>query len=1428
MNSFLVPTLTTASSTNNASSSNNPPGKRNAHLPRWGFLSLVTSYNLPRFDPLASWNTNAITFATSGTVGGYPYDVFVNTNNTVFVPNRESSRVLIWAEGQSVPTRNITTRLVYPYSIFVTVPGDIYVDNGYSNQRVDVWKANAVNATSAMFVKRICYDLFVDIANTLYCSMYDQNQVVATSLNSNSNIWTVAAGSDCAGSTSNRLSNPWGIFVDFNLNLYVADFSNNRIQLFSSGQVTGTTVVGASAPGTITLYGPTDVILDGDGYLFIVDCYNHRIIGSGPNGYRCIASCAGSGSGTNQLTYPVSMSFDSHGNLFVADKDNHRIQKFNLVPMGNLGKCLAEILDENSTRLITCALAFADIYFNQPQFCPSITWYPEAITIANVSIAGVEPNGLFVGRDNTLYIANREASRLEIWLEGSIRADRNITAGLSQPKSVIATNNGDIYIDNGVSYLRIDRWTSNRTSGTTAMTIVDECYNMFLDRSNFLYCAATFSHQVVKRWLGDNSTASARIAGTGGAATTPNTLYYPTGVYVDVNFNLYVADCGNNRIQLFGLGQSDATTVAGAGAPATITLSCPTSVTLDANGYLFMTDTYNGRVIGSGPLGYRCIFGCSGTGSSPSQLYYGRGFSFDNQGNIFVIEQYNYRVQKILLATNSCSEYIRVEWSSSGHLLVLGLSYNQPRLCADATWTVNGTTLLTNASLGVTPYSIFLDGINTIYVIGRARNMIFVWPPGTSSLTTNITGSFNSSSSLFVSGNGDIYIDNGFVNGRVDRWIFNSSSIVPVLRVNGSCSGLFVDQNNSLYCSLGDFHCVVRTFLGNDPNSSTVAAGTGLAGSSSTMLNSPQGIYVDMYFTLYVADCGNDRVQSFAPMQSTGVTVAGNGSSATMPLDCPTSIAMDADGYLFIVDSFNHRIIGSGPYGFRCVIGCSGTGSAASQLSFPQSMAFDSYGNMFVTDRNNNRVQRYMFQKTACGKWEEVFSDSLPWTIWTWHYSCSNEKQYRRRDWIGGFISTHFLFLTVASTTVQSTVISTTNLRQTSTIPSTQATVITTARLTSSVSISAQPATGIQTTIAPGINTVTSSMDSSGTTTAASSTNFNPHTGISETSQSVGSPGSTSSETTTVRSTTTTGSTVPNTLKIETSRTTANPEGGTSETVQNASVSSLGSTAPATASVSLSITAVSTLTQNKITMASTMTTGSVVNAVHGETTATASVSIPGSTGPATSTPQTDSTSVSPTASSSAPNQSKNCHLLEQTICDCYCVKQGCLPPTITLVPDGSTWLSPVQYRRRREFSITSSFEFHCNRSLSISKEWIITSCNRSVCSLVLDLPGKVNRRLSELYIPSRTLAVGVYQLTLHVQLMDRPSVRASSSIYVQVLPSDIVANLFQLGTSLVTQGSAQELLLNPGRYSVDPDEDAFDASVRIVHLYWTNRRGVIV
>lgn len=191
-----------------------------------------------------------------------------------------------------------------------------------------------------MYVKNTCWDLFVDINNNIYCSMLDYHQVATKSLINNSSMWKIAAGTDCPGSTSSTLTNPRGIFVDINLNLYVADFGNNRIQKLSPNQIDAITIAGATVPGTISLSGPTGIVLDGNGYLFIVDCWNHRIVASGPNGFRCVAGCSGnSGSAPNQLYYPTTINFDTYRNMIVADDWNHRIQKFFLITNISSGKC---------------------------------------------------------------------------------------------------------------------------------------------------------------------------------------------------------------------------------------------------------------------------------------------------------------------------------------------------------------------------------------------------------------------------------------------------------------------------------------------------------------------------------------------------------------------------------------------------------------------------------------------------------------------------------------------------------------------------------------------------------------------------------------------------------------------------------------------------------------------------------------------------------------------------------------------------------------------------------------------------------------------------------------------------------------------------------------------------------------------------------
>ena len=302
-------------------------------------------------------------------------------------------------------------------------------------------------------------------------------------------------------------------------------------------------------------------------------------------------------------------------------------------------------------------------------------------------------------------------------------------------------------------------------------------------------------------------------------------------------------------------------------------------------------------------------------------------------------------------------------------LFATGVSFNQPKLCPNATWNSNGTTFADNNTIGLNPQSIFVNTNNTVYAANYQNGNIQIWLEGSASPTTTLISNTSYPSKLFVSEVGDIYVSNLNGNNRIEIWRENASTYASTVSVSGTSYGFFVDKNDSLYYSLYSTHQVIKRSLNSGNAVLQTVAGTGCPGFPSDMLYNPRGIFVATNFDLYVADSSNQRIQRFKAGQVNGTTVAGIGAVGTITLSTPTAVMLDATGYLFIVDSGCNKIFGSGLDGFRCIIGCTeGSGSLPSQLSNPQSMAFDSYGNIFVVDSSNNRVQKFMLSLNSCSK----------------------------------------------------------------------------------------------------------------------------------------------------------------------------------------------------------------------------------------------------------------------------------------------------------------------------------------------------------------------------------------------------------------------------------------------------------------------------
>jgi len=242
-------------------------------------------------------------------------------------------------------------------SVFVIQNNDVYFDytwNSTTGAGVQKLTSNLSNSIAVLTMCSICYDLFLDIHNNIYCSMDGNHQVVKKSFDNGSESIQIVAGTGVNGSTAYMLNSPKGIFVDIdtNLDLYVADHSNNRIQFFPFGQLGGITIAGNGVPiATNILNRPMSIALDRNKYLFIVDYGNHRIVVSEPYGFRCIVGCSNStGTALYQLNYPRSIGFDSFGNIFVVDDGNSRIQKFTLITSSN--SCSKFIKKHNHSNII--------------------------------------------------------------------------------------------------------------------------------------------------------------------------------------------------------------------------------------------------------------------------------------------------------------------------------------------------------------------------------------------------------------------------------------------------------------------------------------------------------------------------------------------------------------------------------------------------------------------------------------------------------------------------------------------------------------------------------------------------------------------------------------------------------------------------------------------------------------------------------------------------------------------------------------------------------------------------------------------------------------------------------------------------------------------------------------------------------------------
>ena len=472
-----------------------------------------------------------------------------------------------------------------------------------------------------------------------------------------------AAYLDAQG-TSAKLNNPTGVAVNAAGAIYVSDTSNNRIRVISaSGTVT--TIAGSGSSGMVNGQGtaaqfnaPRAITIDGSGNIFVVDYSNNRIRKITSSG--TVSTLAGTGAfgavngaGTSAtFRYPEGLAADASGSVFVADVTNNCIRK-----VTNTGDTTT--FAGSATRGLENGQGGTMAMFNSPvAVAVTSSGITYLIDDFNSCIRKVTANGVvttFAGNVATGYADGQGSA-----------------AYFNNPKGIALDAAGNIYIADtfnnrirkvtpaGAVTTIAGDGTAGYLDGQGTAAKFNNPYGLTVDASGNIYVADTKNNRIRKITPGGTVTTVAGYLLSGFADGAANVARFknPQGIAIDnATGILYVVDTSNNRIRKIENGT--VSTFAGSFAGyqddqgTAAYFNNPIGIAIDSSGDFYIGDYFNSvirKITSEGLVSTYAGSGLSeyadGIGNVAS-FYFPVGVAVTASGDVYVADSYTQRIRKI-------------------------------------------------------------------------------------------------------------------------------------------------------------------------------------------------------------------------------------------------------------------------------------------------------------------------------------------------------------------------------------------------------------------------------------------------------------------------------------------------------------------------------------------------------------------------------------------------------------------------------------------------------------------------------------------------------------------------------------------------------------------------------------------------------------